>query len=172
MDLSQIYSFGLGGVALFLLIYRLCHAIITCILPAAEHLAKIMTLPRPRSRAAWIAPMSWYRFGLFTIYLGSTLACNSIQVSTVTEASSRAARICLAHLILLLVCGQEVGAYLFGVSLDLFRSTHRTLGIMVVLQATVHGFLEIGSTSLDLHDTSTTYGVAVRFQAARSVRSD
>jgi hypothetical protein len=168
MDLSQIYSFSLGGVAVFLLLYRLCHAIITYLLPAAEQLVKFMTRPRPRSRAAWIGPKSWSHFGLFTVYLGGTLACNSIAVSSVTEASSRAARICLANLILLLVCGQEVGAYLSGMSLDLFRSTHRTLGMMAVLQALVHGFLKIASTSVDLHDTSTTYGVAVRFLDASS----
>lgn len=163
MDLTQIYSFSLGGVAIFLFLYRLCHAIMTCFLPAVEHLVKSMTLPRPRGRAAWIRPKSWYRLSLFAVYLGTTLACNSIGVSTVAEASSRAAKICLANLILLLVCGQEIGAYLSGVSLDLFRSIHRSLGVMAVLQALVHGFLQIASTSVDLHDTSTTYGVAVRF---------
>ncbi|EED22508.1 conserved hypothetical protein [Talaromyces stipitatus ATCC 10500] len=160
IDISQAYSLTVGCIVIFLLTFRLSHTVFHYLYPRLKHLVHRLSLPRPRSRLSGVLPKDWSRIALLAIYLGGTVASNVIYVSTLAEASSRAAKLCLANVVPLMVCSHEVGAHLFGVSLDLFHSVHRLLGTMAFLQGLAHGVYEVASAPVHVHDGTVVYGIS------------
>lgn len=169
VDISEVYSLTIGCIVIFLLTFRLSHTVFDSLYPRIKHLVHRLSLPRSRSRLSDVLPRSWARIGLVAIYLSGTVASNVVHVSTLAEASSRAAKLCLANVVPLMVCSHEVGAHLFGVSLDLFHGVHRLLGIMAILQGLAHGAYELASSPVDVRDSTVVYGLSVCSQS-RSTR--
>jgi hypothetical protein len=160
MDVGKLYSLSLGAALVFILTFRLCHAVCTCFYPRFKRLVIRLTLPRPSGRLSW-APKDCGRFALLTIYVTGTVASNAIHVSTLSQASSRAAMLCLANLVPLMVCSHEFGTHLLGMSPDLFHGIHQTLGMMAFLQGLAHGIMRSVSTPIKFQDSSTVFGVSV-----------
>lgn len=161
IDISQAYSLTVGCIVIFLVTFRLSHTAFDHLYPRLKNLVHRLSLPRPRSRLSYVLPKDWSRIALVAIYLGGTVASNVIFVSTLAEASSRAAKLCLANVVPLMVCSHEVGAQLFGVSLDWFHGAHRLLGTMAFLQGLAHGVYGIASAPVDVHDSTVVYGLSV-----------
>lgn len=160
-DISEIYSLIAGCIAVFLLIFRLSHTVFHYLYPRLERVVHCLNLPRPRSRLSRFLPRSWTRIVLMVIYLGGTVASNVIHVSTPAEASSRAAKLCLANIVPLMVCSHEVAAHLFGLSLELFHGVHRLLGTMALLQGLAHVVYEVASSPVNFRDSTVVYGISV-----------
>jgi hypothetical protein len=161
IDISQAYSLTVGCIVIFLVTFRLSHTIVDYLYPRLKHLVYRLSLPRPRSRLSYVLPKDWSRIALVAIYLGGTVASNVIRVSTLAEASSRAAKLCLANVVPLMVCSHEVGAHVFGMSLDFFQSVHRLLGTMAFLQGLAHGVYEVASAPVIDNDSTVVYGISV-----------
>lgn len=164
MDVTQIYSLSLGGALVFLLTYRACHTLITHLSPLAEFFVTVISLPRPLGRLGSISPKTWSRLGLFIAYIGGTLTCNILHISSLSQASSRAAKLCLANILPLMVCSPDLAAHLLGTSLDFLGSVHRVLGTMSFLQVIAHSIIHFSTSATNIYDMPTKYGIAVRPQ--------
>src|SRR5256885_1187208 len=97
VDISQVYSLTVGCIVIFLLTFRLSHTVFNYLYPRVGRLLHRLSLPRPRSRLSVVLPRNWSRTALVTIYLGGTVASNVVHVSTLKDASSRAAKLCIAN---------------------------------------------------------------------------
>ncbi|KAL3459618.1 hypothetical protein BJX64DRAFT_291124 [Aspergillus heterothallicus] len=86
-----------------------------------------------------IDQLSPLRLILLVLFFAGTGVCNLIHVQTLSQASQRAAEISLVLLVPLFLSGsREFPARLLGVSLETYGFIHRTIGLMSVVQATVH----------------------------------
>ncbi|KAJ5084788.1 hypothetical protein NUU61_009367 [Penicillium alfredii] len=73
------------------------------------------------------------------LYLSGTVTCNVVQIHTVADAGTRAAKLSLINLIpIFLGGGYEFGARLLGTSLYTYGFVHRSFAVVAVLEAIVH----------------------------------
>ncbi|CAG8902310.1 unnamed protein product [Penicillium egyptiacum] len=92
--------------------------------------------------------------------LVGTAVCNAWGVHSLPQASSRAARLCLAHLIpMFFAGGYELGARILGISLQGYGAIHYTFGILAMLEALVHILIITCTQSVTMSNDLHLYGV-------------
>lgn len=96
------------------------------------------------------------------VCLVGTAVCNAWGVHSLPQASSRAARLCLAHLIPMFFAGGfELGARVLGISLQGYGAIHCIFGILAMLEALVHVLIITCTQSITMSDDLQLYGVLV-----------
>lgn len=94
--------------------------------------------------------------------LVGTGICNFWGVHSLPQASSRAARLCLAHLIpMFFASGYEFGARILGISLQGYGAIHCIFGILAMLEALVHVLIIACTRNITMSDDLQLYGVLV-----------
>jgi hypothetical protein len=165
MDYTDIYSLLLGGIVTCLLLLRLARLLFhTYLNHIRPFLLTRVAYPRYITYITWTYPL---RAIFLTSYIAMTVGFNAIGVHTISEASSRAAKLSLLNLVPLFICSHECGAHFLGISRDIYRILHKIIGIVAFLEAFTHMVLQgviciVKSQQVNLRDTATVCGVTVR----------
>lgn len=94
-----------------------------------------------------------------------TAICNAWDVHSLPQASTRAARLCLVHLIpMFLASGFEFGARLLGISLQRYGVIHGIFGCLATLEALTHVIIIVSTKTVTLSEDVQLYGVLVSDQ--------
>ena len=114
----------------------------------------------PRSR--FTSPMTLW-FLIFTIlYWSGTAACNIIGVTTLLQASNRAGLLSVIKLAPLITFNRlGLGANILGLSLRTFQLIHSSVGIMAIIQASIHILLILKQITFNSINPVHFYGLLV-----------
>ncbi|KAA8649652.1 uncharacterized protein ATNIH1004_002323 [Aspergillus tanneri] len=142
-SVEKIYTAVVGGVISILVFYNIFSRMHTRF--SGSHRLATFMYPVP-----------------FRTYLVGNGACNFIGVQSLSEAGSRAARLSLINLIPMFISGgYEFGARLLGVSLQTYGAFHRMVGLVAVIEATIHVLIIAQTRSISTSNTMQVYGVLV-----------
>ncbi|KAL3441484.1 hypothetical protein BJX65DRAFT_288446 [Aspergillus insuetus] len=145
---EYIYLLALVAIVVVLILHRLIRAVSswsTLPIPCLGHrsvrhiLLGYLVFPSVPTRFLGTDSLSPLRIIILILFVAGTGACNFVHVDNLLQASQRAAHICLVLLIpLFLSGGREFPARLLGISLETYGFIHRMVGLMSVVQATIH----------------------------------
>jgi hypothetical protein len=101
MNVLQIYTWVAAGVGGFLLLHKYIISSLRELFNPRIHLLfyRYIVQPYLLRRGRFWAPISRLQAALHILYLGSTLACNVLGITTLADARSRAGSLALLHLI-------------------------------------------------------------------------
>jgi hypothetical protein len=169
---KYIYQLVLVAIVVVLVLHRLTRAVISWstmpISAFGNRSIRLMLLSwfvyaRVPVRFLGIDQLSPLRLTLSALFFAGTVVCNLIHVETFSQASRRAAEISLVLLVLLFLSGsREFPARLLGVSLETYGFIHRIIGLMSVIQATVHVALISRNIRFDISNPIHLNGLLVR----------
>ncbi|KAL1873642.1 hypothetical protein Plec18167_006159 [Paecilomyces lecythidis] len=162
MDSSTVYYITFASIAALLVLLRIAHGIRYF----HQHYLRPWYL-RHLAYARWygsiarsipLLPEDLLDLLLQTFYVSGTVVVNLIGVKDLPAAASRAAQLALGNLVPLYFCHEDLGVFFLGVSISRYSRIHQNIGIMVILQAVVHGAIRVQKEGLNLQDKRHFYG--------------
>lgn len=159
----QIYSFVLGGMLALLLFYQVSSSVLSWAQRRTIfYVFKHLVYPLFLKRHLLLGPTTRWETMLILLYWTGTAICNVIGVKSLPEAGLRAGSISVFHLIPLLLSDRLCfAADLFGLSPQLFRKCHTSLGLMATAQAIIHVAIFLSKNPFQVHRTTHFYGLLV-----------
>jgi uncharacterized membrane protein YecN with MAPEG domain len=164
MEITEIYSLGVGGIAVFLILYRLLiltsYFLYIC---GRDFFLAHLVYARVYHRISRLRAISRYQLLFQLAYFFGTTVCNLVGVQSISQAGLRAARLALINLVALFFSGSHAfGAHLLGISLQAYRSIHSTVSLMVLAQSVIHTVIALRSIDFSLTHKTHLYGLLVR----------
>lgn len=143
LDVVEIYCIALAGLFLALVLWRQswrAFRAMDCLLRG--RIRRHLTYPRVLPGYHQFLNPKRSDLGAHLLHYATTAICNAYEVRTTTEAASRAGKIAVVHLAILLAAPQpNVAAALLSTSTGCALKLHMAIGIMATLQGSIHAVL-------------------------------
>ena len=156
MDAQKIYTAAfLGFFALFFLRRNVPHWSDVFCRPLARRVLRHLVYPRIfRSRQLFNLNPTRAEFLFHIVHWAATATGNAYGVHNLLDAGLRAGQMSIIHLLPLFAFRQLSSvADLFGVSLSLTYTVHRSIGIMASIQGVVHAVISLHGTKWSAADS-------------------
>ena len=163
MDPVIIYGIIAGAISAILAIYRASSHISRWLQQRTLfYVFKYLIYPTFIRRRRFLGPFTRWRILCTLVHWIATAVCNVVGVRDLPQASSRAGSLATLHLVPLLFGNRlSFTADLLGLSLQTCVVLHKSIGIMAVIQASVHTILFFMRSTLTLQSSRHFWGLLV-----------
>lgn len=161
-----LYAIVVGGLLGSFFAYRASLGISDIVRSRlAALILKHLIYPFVFRRQRFLPPVTRLHILTQVLYWSGTVVCNFIGISDFPEASSRAGTLAIFHFIPLMLGSRlSFAADLLGLPYRTFIHLHSSVGLMAVVQSTLHVVLAFKSQNVNLQRMNTRFGLVVRAQ--------